>query len=73
MNKFDNLKEFEILNIGMLKGISGGCGSDNDRLCNGWCPTAGCAHDGCCGANYDARGDAACKTSGKEAAHFLKI
>ena len=70
-NDFKCLKDFEIFNIGIIRGgAQSGCGSDSDRLCNGWCPTAGCAHDGCCGSNYDSCGDSACKSSGKETAVF---
>jgi len=62
---FESLQDFEILNIGIVKGgLVSACGADNDRLCSGWCPTAGCQHDGCCGSNYDSYGDYSCKKSG---------
>ncbi len=68
-NKFKFLKGFTIIDMGIIKGgTNAGCGNDADRLCFGWCPSGGCAHDGCCGSNYDANGDAACKSSGKETA-----
>lgn len=77
ISDFEKLEEFEILDIGMQKGIIGGsfagCGSDTDRLCFGLCPTAGCRHDGCCGStSWDHRGDAACSNSGLEVA-FLSV
>ena len=58
---FKKLEEFEILNIGMLKGgAASGCSpsfSDNDRLCTPICPWNSCKHDGCCGSGWDHKGD----------------
>lgn len=65
MSNFDDLKDFEIINMGMLKMHEGGCGADADRLCVSWC-SGGCAHDGCCSGFWDHKGDTACKSSGKD-------
>ena len=66
MSKFDDLKEFEVLNIGMLKKQLGGCNADWDKLCTSWCTNGSCNHDGCCSGIWDHKGDTACKSSGKE-------
>jgi hypothetical protein len=63
----DELREFEIINIGMMNKIRGGCGgSDQDRMCSGSCGSAGCLHDGCCKSWWDWGGDSACTSSGAE-------
>jgi hypothetical protein len=70
----DELKEFEILNIGMMKKIRGGCGGvDQDRMCSGSCGNAGCIHDGCCMSWWDWGGDSACKGSCKEVVSYKEI
>lgn len=51
--RIKTLKGFNVLDIGFLNNIKGGCGSsDADRMCSSWCPSYSCQHDGICGVGY---------------------
>jgi len=53
LTKISSKNGLDVLEIGFMKNLKGGCGStDADRMCSSWCPTYSCQHDGTCGAGY---------------------
>jgi hypothetical protein len=46
LTKISSKKGLDVLEIGFMKNLKGGCGStDADRMCSSWCPTYSCQHE----------------------------